>query len=102
MKPYMKKPIFWLAFGVFSLLSAIASSYLFPKAFSIVNLSVTMNRTQALDRAQELAEQYKLGPEKYQQAIIFYLNNNVKTYTELEAGGKEAFDNLIAQNLFQP
>jgi len=61
-----------------------------------------MNRTQAIKSAQNLAQQYSIGPDNAHIATSFTTDEKVKTFVELEHGGKSALINMIQSNLYQP
>jgi hypothetical protein len=61
-----------------------------------------MDLEQALDRADELAHQHKLGPNGYDYAAMFHTDSTVKTFVELEAGGKDAFVEMMDKKLYMP
>jgi len=60
-----------------------------------------MNRTQAIESAQELAHRLDLGPKNAQVATTFCTDEKVKTFVELEAGGKDAVVHMMDANLYQ-
>ena len=96
----MRRPAAWLALAVLSLVSAVAAVRLFPLAFSIVTLDITMDREQALARAAETMTREGLGPAGYRQAASFALDNDAQTFVELEGGGKDAFTAMMRDGLY--
>ena len=96
------KYIWWSLFIVGALASSIASYFYFPKAFPIIHLNITMNRTQAIESAKALALENNLAPQHTQIATSFSTDEKVKTFVELEGGGKQALVDMIDNNLFQP
>src|SRR5437868_12105299 len=102
MKSITHKPLFWIIFSALSL-ACIGFSYRhFSTAFPIVNLSLDMNRSDALKKATDLAIQLRLGPTEYAQAASFDVDQEVQTYVELEAGGKQAFIDMINGSYYAP
>jgi len=97
-----RKPIFWFSFAILSIASLIFTIKFFSTAFPIVNLDITCNRTQALEKAAQISKEYKLGPANYSQAATFQVDQEVKTFVELEAGGKEAFTQMLKDRYYAP
>lgn len=96
------KPLFWCFFALASGIAAFTSYYYFPKAFPIVDVTITTNRYQVLEKARSLAQNYNLGPQDFEQSLYFTSSQHLQNYIELEAGGKEAWAQLISQNIFKP
>ena len=90
---------------MFTAISA-TSGYLvyryFSKAFPIVNLNLTMDRPEALKKGTQIAKQFDLGTSDAQEATMFQVDELVKTFIELEGGGKKAFTAMMEQKLYQP
>ena len=96
----MKRPAFWICLGLLSVGAALIGARYFPDAFSIVSLNITMDRERALSEARRIAEQHRLGPPAFQQAAYFTLDSETQTFVELEAGGKEAFTQMMRDKLY--
>lgn len=96
------KPFFWIITFLLSLSMFFFSKHYFAQAFPLVNLNITMNRTQALQQAAHLAPILHLGPDNYHQAASFDTDSLVQTFVELEGGGKEAFNDMIQKHLYEP
>lgn len=97
-----RKPLFWLFFTVTSLVCIGFSYHYFSTAFPIVNLSLDMNRSDALSKSTQLAAQLPVGPSEFTQAASFDVDSDVQTFVELEAGGKEAFAQMIKDPYYAP
>lgn len=97
-----RKPTFWISFILVSLACGVFAYHYFPQAFPVVTVDLRMDRTTALKRAAELAERFGWGPEAYQQAASYQLDRRVQSYVELEAGGVDAFREMIAGDLYSP
>src|SRR5437667_8367241 len=102
MKHFLRSPIFWIIATIVSGIMCWYAFTLFPVAFSIVHLDITMERTQALDQAKIIAHKYDLGPADYQQAATFNTDELVKTFIELEGGGKDAFTAMMHEKKYMP
>ena len=97
-----RKPLFWIIFVLLSAAGVFFTLYFFPKAFPLVNLNITINRQQALAEANRLAQQQDWGPADFQQAASFSVDTQVQHFVELEAGGVERFNELLAGDLYSP
>ena len=97
-----RKPVFWAAFAAFSVACAAFAVANFPRAFSIVELDLEMDRAGALSEARRLAGELDWGPSDYRQAASFRVDDRVRSFVELEGGGPEAFAGLLRDGPFQP
>jgi hypothetical protein len=96
-----KRPIFWIFFVLLSGLSLFFAIANFSKVMPIVSLDLKMDRRAALSAARSLAEQNHWGPTgAYKQAASFSVDDTVKTFVELEGGGKEAFGSMLDRGLY--
>ena len=96
----VKRPAFWICLGLLSLGAAVIGARYFPDAFSIVSLEITMDRERALADARAIAERHGLGPPGFQEAASFTLDSETQTFVELEAGGKDAFTQMMRDRLY--
>jgi len=97
-----RKPAFWIILVILSIVSVLFTFRFFPRAFPLVNLSISMNRRQALSEAERLARENDWGPEEFEQAASFSSDSRVQNFVELEAGGVEKFNELIKGDLYSP
>ncbi len=97
-----RKPVFWIVLVIVAVACLLFGVYNFPKAFPIVSVDIGMDRGAALASAEELAGQFQWGPDGARQAASFDLDQQVQSFVELEAGGKEAFSRMIADGLYWP
>jgi len=97
-----RKPQFWVVFVVVSVLCTAWAVMHFAEAFPLVTLDVTMDRVAAAAAAEELAVDRGWGPENARHAVEFSLDGRVQSFVELEAGGKEAYTEMIAGKLYSP
>ena len=97
-----RSPFFWISATIVSACFIFFGIYYFSQAFPIVHIDLTMNRSQALQQAAVTAEKNQLGPAGYQQAATFFTATSVKTFVELEGGGKNAFVQMMEQHLYEP
>ena len=97
-----RKPVFWAAFAALAVACAAFAVANFPRAFSIVELDLEMDRATALSEARRLADELDWGPAGYRQAASFRVDDRVRSFVELEGGGPEAFAGLLADGPFHP
>ena len=98
-----RKPWFWVAFTLISVLCTAWAVLNFARAFPLVTLNVTMDRAAAMAAADDLATTRGWGPsDPARQAVQFSLDNQVQSFVELEAGGKEAYTGMLAGDLYSP
>jgi len=102
MNNFWRSPITWISAAIVSILCYTGAFYYFPKTFPIINLAITMNREQALEKANILAQTHNLGPQEHHDAALFSTDNFAKTFIELEAGGNEAFVAMMHDKLYMP
>lgn len=97
------KKILWIIGTGAAIAAAYGAYWFFPRAFPIVSVSITMDRSAALDHAKMLASDLKLGPqEQFTQAAVFDHDNQMQVYTELEAGGVATFQEVIQSGKYSP
>lgn len=102
MKLSFQKPIFWISFTILSLCGVLYTYKFFSQAFPLVNLNITLNRDQAINKAQELANQREWGPQNPFNAVSFDTDEQTKTFIELEGGGQQAFVTMLTKHLYEP
>lgn len=102
MTKLFRSPIFWVSSVVASIGFIFFTIRFFSSAFPIVHIDLKIDRSQALQKANELAEKYGWGPTDYQQAIQFSTDTPAKTFIELEGGGVSAFVKMIDDNVYIP
>jgi hypothetical protein len=100
--PVTRKPAFWIAYALVAIAALAAASRLFPLAIPIVNLDVTMSRTQAIAAARALATRRHLAPDGARTAARFAHDSATQNYVELEGGGKGAFAKLAHGERYWP
>ena len=97
-----RKPIFWLIFLLLSIGGILFAVRYFGQAFPLVNLDLRMNRQQAMDKARQLAKENGWGTSNFQQAASFQLDSTTQHYVELEAGGNDAFRQMLKGDFYSP
>lgn len=96
------QPTTWIIFSLLACISIVFSYKYFSTAIPLVNLEIKIDRTESLKKAVALAKQFNLGPQDYSQVATFESDSDVQTFVELEAGGKEAFAQMIKDRYYSP
>jgi len=96
------KAVIWLFFILLSLLGAFYSWQKFTEAFPVVDMDVETDRRTALEIARQTAESANFDLTDYRSSVIFTLDREVQNFTELEAGGKTAFGEMLNDDLYEP
>ena len=97
-----RKPIFWLIFLLLSISGILFTVRYFGRAFPLVNLDLRINRQQAMDKARQLAKENGWGTPQFRQAASFQLDSMTQHYVELEAGGNDAFRQMLKGDFYSP
>ncbi len=87
---------------VLCLAAGVYSWVYFPSAFPILDLSIEMDRGTAMTTARKLARQRDLAPDGFSRAARFHHDEEVQTFVELEAGGKDAFREMMRTGRYHP
>lgn len=61
-----------------------------------------MDLDQAREQADTIAKKNNIGPVDHQSAVMFFSDSTVQTFVELEAGGKQAFTEMMEKQLYMP
>lgn len=101
-KPFFRHPLFWTIFIAASLAAACWTYYYFSTAMPLLDITISMNRTEALEKASEIAHRYKLGPQHYSAAAYFSADSTAQNYIELERGGTQAWKEFITNTDYYP
>ncbi|MBV8660752.1 MAG: CPBP family intramembrane metalloprotease, partial [Candidatus Dependentiae bacterium] len=72
------------------------------KVYSLVNLTITVDRQQILADAQELASQLQWDIKDYQNVTSFDSQDELQCFVELEGGGKDAFVHMFQSGAYYP
>jgi len=102
MKISTRSPFLWSSATILSALLYFFAFHFFPQTFPLINLSITMDLEQALDKANEITQKHNLGSTDSHSAAMFHTDTLTKTFVELEAGGKDAFVHMMDEQLYMP
>src|SRR6202163_2441698 len=97
-----RKPTFWIALAVISVVSGAFAWRFFPQALPLIKLDVKMTRDDALDRASALAGKLDLAPLGVRRAALFTHDGATQNFVELDAGGKVKFAELLTGKIYAP
>lgn len=92
-----RAPLFWGAFLIAAAIAAVAALRLVYIVVPGLNLEISFTREQALKAASALQNQQFPESTLQRSAVLFVIDRHLQDYVELEAGGVEAFQKLIAQ-----
>lgn len=99
---FSRRPLFWFILSGIFIGGGVFSYKYFARAFPIVHLDITMNRSEACQEAALLAKKFNWGPAGFQQAAMFENDDEVQNFIELEGGGKKAFTEILEEKHFAP
>ena len=97
-----RRSLAWMGLCVLAVAGAAYAFFMFPRAFPLVSLDVSMDRASALAEARRVAEEHGWGPASPRQAASFGLDESVQSFVELEAGGSAGFARLLKSGLYEP
>ena len=97
-----RKPLFWILTAALACASAVFTYKYYAQSCPFINLSITMDRKQALTKAQELGIKNEWIPLEHSSAIMFRSDTFLQFFVELECGGKEKFIEMMHSKLFEP
>lgn len=96
-----KNRILWVT-AILAIAGIIYSLKMFDKAFPIVNVRISADKHQVLDRADSLSKACEFMGEKYRAVAAFDTDQRFKNYMELEGGGVEAFQSVVDGGIYHP
>lgn len=102
MSTFFRKPLFWISFIIISAISFALAFKFFPQAFPIVNITITMDRGQAIAASDDLAKSFNWGPKRPETAVSFQTDSQVQRFIELDGGGQNVFLQMIKNKLYMP
>lgn len=94
---------FWKIFLVTSsLASAFFAYHYLPQALSILDVTITMNREEAIQKSKDIIIAKNLLANGYEHATYFTRDSMLQYYIELAAGGKKTFKELLKNHDIEP
>ena len=97
-----RKPLFWIITGALACTSILFTYKYYTLSNPLINLTISMNRNEALKKAEVITQTHGLLPDLYSHAVKFESDSLLQFFVELEGGGKEQFVTMMKSNLFQP
>jgi len=101
-KSFSRTARFWAVFIILCAGCLWFSIRYFAKAMPIANVAIAMSRTQAIEKAQQIATTLHIGPTDAHTAASFETDYAVQKFVELEGGGSPAFNAMITGTLYSP
>ncbi|MBW6458811.1 MAG: hypothetical protein K0B52_06600, partial [FCB group bacterium] len=98
----MKKNMILYVMILLAAAGIVYSIRMFDKAFPIVNVEITADKHDILKKADSLTQALGLMEGKYRSVVRFDTDEHFKNYTELEGGGIEVFQDIIAEKQYHP
>ena len=90
----------WVLFTILSILFTYTAYELFPNAFSILNIELTMSRDEALLKASEISKELNIGPEDNYQVVTFGVDSKAQNFIELDQGGAAEFSKITVEKKY--
>jgi len=78
-----------------TLVAAVVTAWLFPRAFPILAIENRITREDAEQRADSFFAAHGLAMEESRRATLFMSDDSLRTFVELGAGGKDTLDALL-------
>ncbi|MDI6401879.1 hypothetical protein QLX67_07730 [Balneolaceae bacterium ANBcel3] len=97
-----RRPFFWIIAVFLSLVCAFTTAKFFRTAIPQVSVEITMDREEAMEQANILADRFNWGPENYRMAASYRQDSRVKNFVELEAGGIQGFQQFLNDGNYKP
>ena len=97
-----KTTVIWSLYILLSLLGAFYTWLKFADAFPVVDMNVETDRRNALNIAGQTAHNMGFDLAGYRSSTVFTLDRDVQNFTELEAGGKTAFREMLKDDFYEP
>lgn len=101
-KPFFQHPFFWSALIITALAAGLFSYYYFSSALPFVDIHITMNKKEALEKAEQIAAAFHIGPINHRSAAYFNTDSGTQNYIELERGGRTAWKEFLKQKEYFP
>jgi hypothetical protein len=92
----------WTVAVVLSGIVAWNSYYYIDKVFPLVCLSITADRDDVIASSKTIAHDLAINLDGYTPVVQFSLEEELQCFVELEAGGKDAFVELLHSKMYHP
>ena len=98
----MKKNTLLYVAAILAVIGIVYSIFAFDKAFPIVNVKITADKNDILQRSDSLTTYYALMDSNYQSVVGFDTDSRFKNYVELEGGGVDTFQYVVNTGVYHP
>lgn len=98
----LRKPLFWSILAGLSLASILFTAAYFSHNNPIMTLDISMDRTEALEKATQLQIKNNWLPQNSHSALVFENDQFLQYFIELECGGKDMYAKMMKDHLFEP
>jgi len=98
----MKKNTLLYVVAILAVIGIIYSIFAFDKAFPIVNVKITADKSDISHKSDSLTTHYALMDSNYQTVVGFDTDSRFKNYVELEGGGVEVFQDVVNTGVYHP
>lgn len=98
----MRKNTLLYMVAILAITGIIYSIFAFDKAFPIVNVKITADKNEILNKTDSLSERFSLMDSSYQSVVGFDTDSRFKNYVELEGGGVEIFQSIVNEGIYHP
>lgn len=98
----MKKNTLIYVVAILAVIGIVYSIFAFDKAFPIVNVKITADKNDIIQRSDSLTTHYALLDSNYQSVVGFDTDSRFKNYVELEGGGVEIFQDVVNTGVYHP
>ena len=98
----MKKNTLVYIVAILAVLGAIYGFFNFDKAFPIVNVEITADRNEVVNKADSLKNVFLVHDSDFRSVAVFETDHYFKNYVELEGGGVEVFQSIVDEGTYDP
>lgn len=93
---------FWVGLTVLSLLTAYFSYEYSHLAYPLINVAITADDQQVIEQARVVAADLQWDLADYRHVATFESKDDLQCFVELEAGGKQAFEDIFKSGYYYP
>ncbi len=98
----MKKNTLLYIVAILAVMGIVYSFFAFDKAFPIVNVKITADKSEIENLADSLTREFALMDSSYRSVVAFDTDSRFKNYVELEGGGVETFQDIVNKGTYHP
>jgi len=98
----MKKNTLLYIGAILAVVGIVYSFFAFDKAFPIVNVKITADKSKIENLADSLSREFALMDSSYRTVVAFDTDSRFKNYVELEGGGVDVFQDIVDKGTYHP